>query len=208
MPWSGLPRPLLSSFLLPSWRNMRSNRPHLEERDPIWGDNWSHSPFIRLSPSWSFLGFSSAVIQMPGNLCTAPRIISLATDVTNATLGASGLWLGTRTGAGGTATQTIYLETCSLYKWDIPIFIHFLWYRILIYSLNYKSIFYLYSILNLKSRITLEFYPKSQKNQIIIIIIIRFRGCFHVDPIHFNQIFNCPVCLLSDLPNVLILFDL
>ena len=46
---------------------------------------------------------------MPGDLYTAPRIISLsplslATDVTDATLGASGLWLGTRTGAGGTAT--------------------------------------------------------------------------------------------------------
>ena len=48
---------------------------------------------------------------MPGDLCTASRIISLsllslATDVTGATLGASGLWLGTRTGAGGTATLT------------------------------------------------------------------------------------------------------
>ena len=48
---------------------------------------------------------------MPGYQCTAPRIISLsplslATDVTEATLGASGLWLGTRTGAGGTATLT------------------------------------------------------------------------------------------------------
>ena len=48
---------------------------------------------------------------MPGDLCTAPRIISLsplslATDLTNETLGASGLWLGTRTGAGGTATLT------------------------------------------------------------------------------------------------------
>ena len=48
---------------------------------------------------------------MPGDLCTAPRIISLSplslgTDVTDATLGASGLWLGTRTGAGGTATLT------------------------------------------------------------------------------------------------------
>ena len=44
-------------------------------------------------------------------LCTAPRIISLsplslATDVTDATLGASGLWLGTRTGTGDTATLT------------------------------------------------------------------------------------------------------
>ena len=57
-----------------------------------------------------FWGFSSTVRQMPGNLCTAPRIItlsplSLATDVTAATLGASDLWLGTRTGAGGTATN-------------------------------------------------------------------------------------------------------
>ena len=48
---------------------------------------------------------------MPGDLYTVPRIISLsplslATDVTDATLGASGLWLGTRTGAGGTATLT------------------------------------------------------------------------------------------------------
>ena len=45
------------------------------------------------------------------DLCTAPRIISLsplslATDVTDATLGASGLWLGTRTEAGDTATLT------------------------------------------------------------------------------------------------------
>ena len=41
------------------------------------------------------LGFSSAVRQMPADLCTAPRIIllsplSLATDVTDATLGTSG----------------------------------------------------------------------------------------------------------------------
>ena len=46
---------------------------------------------------------------MPGDLCTASRIISLsplslATDVTDATFGANGLWLGTRTGAGGTDT--------------------------------------------------------------------------------------------------------
>ena len=41
---------------------------------------------------------------MPGDLCTAPGIISLlalllTTDVADVTLGASGLWLGTRTGA-------------------------------------------------------------------------------------------------------------
>jgi hypothetical protein len=46
---------------------------------------------------------------MPGDLCTAQGIISLSplslvTDVTGATLGASDLWLGTRTGADGTAT--------------------------------------------------------------------------------------------------------
>ena len=44
---------------------------------------------------------------MPGDLFSAPRIISLsplslATNVTDATLGASSLWLGTRTLAGGT----------------------------------------------------------------------------------------------------------
>ena len=97
------------AFLLPSWCAVRSYRPHLEERDPIWGGHWSHSPYIRRSPSWGFLGFSSAVRQMTGDLYTAPRIISLsplslASDVTDATLGASGLWLGTRTGAGGTFT--------------------------------------------------------------------------------------------------------
>ena len=51
------------------------------------------------------------VRQMAGDLCTAPRIISLftlslVTDLTDETLGVSGLWLGTRTGAGGTATLT------------------------------------------------------------------------------------------------------
>ena len=48
---------------------------------------------------------------MPGDLYTTPGIIllpslSLANDVTDATLRASGLWPGTRTGAGGTATLT------------------------------------------------------------------------------------------------------
>jgi hypothetical protein len=46
---------------------------------------------------------------MPGYLCTAPEIISLsplslATDVTDVSLGASGLWPGIRTGADGTDT--------------------------------------------------------------------------------------------------------
>ena len=33
------PHPFLLPFLLPSWRAVRSYRPHLEERDPIWGDD-------------------------------------------------------------------------------------------------------------------------------------------------------------------------
>ena len=75
------------------------------------GPHWRHSPFIRRSPSWGFLEFSSAVRQISGDLCTASRIISLsplslATDGTDATLGASGFWLGTRTGASGTTTLT------------------------------------------------------------------------------------------------------
>jgi hypothetical protein len=46
---------------------------------------------------------------MPGDLCTVSGIISLsplslATDVTDVTLGASGLRPGTQRGAGGTAT--------------------------------------------------------------------------------------------------------
>ena len=36
--------PFVLSFLLPSWRAVRSYQPYLEERDPIWGDDWSHSP--------------------------------------------------------------------------------------------------------------------------------------------------------------------
>ena len=87
-----LSHPFLPSFLLPSWRAVRSYRPHLEERDPIRGDDRSHSPFIRRSPSWGFLRISSVVRQMPGDLCTANKIISLsslslATDVTDATPG-------------------------------------------------------------------------------------------------------------------------
>ena len=91
------------SFFLPSWRAVQFYRPHLEVRDPIWGDDWSHSPFIRRSPSWGFQGFSPAVMQIP-DLCTTPVFIlllplSLATDVT---LGAIGYWLGTRKGSVGT----------------------------------------------------------------------------------------------------------
>ena len=69
---------LLSSFLLPSWRVVRCYRSHLEDRETIWGDDWLHSPFIRLSPSWGFPGFSSAIRQMPRDLCAALDFISLS----------------------------------------------------------------------------------------------------------------------------------
>ena len=59
--------------------------------------------------------FSSAVRRMPGDLYTVPRIISssplsLATDVTDATLGASGDWLGTLPGAGSVYTTSMYMN--------------------------------------------------------------------------------------------------
>ena len=78
-------------------------------KGPHLRDDSSHSPIIRRSPSWGFPGISSVVRQMPRDLCTSPRIISLsplslATYVTDVTFGASGLWLGTPTGAVGTAT--------------------------------------------------------------------------------------------------------
>ena len=50
------PRPFLISFLLHYWRAVQSYRPHLEERDTTWDDDWSRSPFFRRSPSWRFLG--------------------------------------------------------------------------------------------------------------------------------------------------------
>ena len=89
------------SFLHPFWRAVRFYRPNLEVREPIWDDDWSHS-LLRRCPSWGFSGFSLAVKNMPGDLCRSPY--HKLTDVTDVTLGASGLWLGTRTGADGTAT--------------------------------------------------------------------------------------------------------
>ena len=49
-----------------SWSLLRhaglsiSCRPHLEVRDPIWSDDWSHR-LHPWSPSWGFPGFSSVV---------------------------------------------------------------------------------------------------------------------------------------------------
>ena len=73
---SFLPSPFLPSFslpsvLLPSWRAVRSYQHNLEKRDPF------EAITCRTAPS------------------------SLVADVTDAALGATGLWLGTRTGADG-----------------------------------------------------------------------------------------------------------
>ena len=51
--------PILFSFLLPSWCAIWSYQPHLEETGPIWGDEWSHSPFIWRSSSWGSGAFLS-----------------------------------------------------------------------------------------------------------------------------------------------------
>jgi hypothetical protein len=66
-------RPFLVFFFLPFWRAVRSYWPHLDIRDPIWGDDRSHR--LLLSPSWYFPGFSWVVREMRGELCTAPGII-------------------------------------------------------------------------------------------------------------------------------------
>ena len=96
-------RPFLLFFLLTSWRALQSYRPYLKCRDPSWGNDWSHNPSIRRSPSRGLPGFSSAVWKMPGDLCTAPGILSLA-YMWLTQHSKQSLWQRTRTGAGGTAT--------------------------------------------------------------------------------------------------------
>ena len=95
------------SFLVLMFFDSNSRPFHLSFHFSSWRDDWSHS-LHRRSDIWGFPEFSIAVRYMTGDLCTAPSIISLLpyhplTDVTDLTLGASGLWLGTRTRAGGTA---------------------------------------------------------------------------------------------------------
>jgi hypothetical protein len=46
-------------------------------------------------------------VNIPGIISLSP--LSLATNVTNVTLGANGRWLGTRTGTGGIVTLTLKL---------------------------------------------------------------------------------------------------
>ena len=45
----------LPSYIFPSWLAVRSYRPNLEGRDPIWSGDWAHR-LRRWSPSWGFPG--------------------------------------------------------------------------------------------------------------------------------------------------------
>ena len=108
-----IPRPFIISFLLPSWRAVRSYRPHLKKRDPITAMT-GFTALMIWSPCWGF----SQPYDKCQEICVQPRdhfiiILTLATDVTDTTLGTSGIWLGIRTGAGGTATLAWSFFFCS-----------------------------------------------------------------------------------------------
>ena len=65
------PRPFLISFLLHSWQAIRSYRPNLEIRDPIWGDDWSHSLHQMVSKqrfSRVFLRFGRISVHSPQSI--------------------------------------------------------------------------------------------------------------------------------------------
>ena len=57
-------------------------------------DNFNNTVFLSCKANARRSLYSPGIISLPP--------LSLATDVTDVTFGASGLWLGTRTGAGGT----------------------------------------------------------------------------------------------------------
>ena len=80
---------------------MRSYRPYLEEWVPF--EAMTASPDGLLAEI--FLSCKANVkrsVHSPRTISLSPLL--LETDVTDATLGASDLWLGTRTAGGGTAT--------------------------------------------------------------------------------------------------------
>ena len=99
-----LTRSCFISFLLPSWRYVRSYRPHLEEGTPFEAMT-GRTAFIESLLAEVFLSCNANARRY----VHSPKIISLSslsleTDVTDVTLRASGHGLGTGTGAGGTAT--------------------------------------------------------------------------------------------------------
>jgi hypothetical protein len=70
------------SVFIPSFPSFSLPGVLWDPTDFIWGTPFEamidHTAFIRWSPSWGFLGFSSVVRQMPGDLCTASVSLSLA----------------------------------------------------------------------------------------------------------------------------------
>ena len=60
---------VLLFFLPPFFLLCYPIRLFLEVQYPISGYDWAHS-LHRLFPSWGFPGLSTAVMQMPGDLCT------------------------------------------------------------------------------------------------------------------------------------------
>ena len=95
------------------WREARGKWPLAKNPDRSWWHRHANWKFFwpQLMAPWTtrfgvFLGceaYARRSVHSPQDHFISP--LSLATDVTDATLGASGLWIGTRTGAGGTATQ-------------------------------------------------------------------------------------------------------
>ena len=97
-----MPTPTISSFL-----------PDVmcDPTELIWRQG---TPFEVMTGRTAFIDCLQAEIFLSrkvnaGDLCTASSTISLsplslAEDVTDATFGASGLWLGTQTGSSGTIT--------------------------------------------------------------------------------------------------------
>ena len=126
---SGRMLPNALSFLFPFWHNLRSYRPHLEVRDPILSYDWPRS----LHQTVSGLRFSGVFLSPKVSARRSVHSVSFhyhpyhyPTDVTDVTLGTSGLWLGTRAGAGGTATlawslfwpQPMALWSAGIYCWQ------------------------------------------------------------------------------------------
>ena len=99
-------------------RIVRPYRHQLEVRDPIWGDEWSHSLHWQ-SINWDFSrGFPVLKIHLciaPGFILLSPWPLDDKSDWRD--IGASGLWLGTRTVFVGTATLAQFFFDATHAPW-------------------------------------------------------------------------------------------